>query len=66
MKTGAGVWGRARVLGWPGSFRYLPLTPARNEPAHSCRHTAIPRTASICLFQLEDQTHYDTVIHKLE
>ena len=22
----AGVWGRARVLGWPGSFRYLPIS----------------------------------------
>ena len=22
----AGVWGRARVLGWPGSYRYLPIS----------------------------------------
>jgi len=29
----AGVWGRARVLGWPDSFRYLPITGSRGlEP----------------------------------
>ena len=31
LHSPAGVWGRAWVLGWPDSFRYLPITLATRD-----------------------------------
>src|ERR1019366_1688769 len=57
----AGVWGRARVLGWPGSFRYLPISclsgPA--SPPSGLGHSTVWRLAHVDCFRISD--HPDAI-----